>query len=127
MCCLLIYPIWRDQSKNERLTIKTKNCTSCQSLSVTPAASLPYAYASLPLALPSADAPLYCFDLMLCKNVDVSFKKVSKREQMQTITMYNLLIYINADYKKDDFSRLRLYCTPAGTHLLRQHTFAAFY
>ena len=29
--------------------------------------------------------------------------------------------------KKDNFSRLRLYCTPAGTHLLRQHTFAAYY
>ena len=47
---------------------------------------------------------------------------------MQTETLYNLLIYIDADYKKDDFSRLRLlYCTPAGTHLLRQHTFAAYY
>ena len=28
--------------------------------------------------------------------------------------------------KKDDFSRLHLYCTPAGTHLLREHTFAAY-
>ena len=46
---------------------------------------------------------------------------------MQTKTLYNLPIYINADYKKDDLSRLRLYCTPAGTHLLRQHTFAANY
>ena len=46
---------------------------------------------------------------------------------MQTKTLYNLLIYIDADYKKDDFSRLRLYCTPAGTHLLRQHTLAAYY
>ena len=46
---------------------------------------------------------------------------------MQTKTLYNLLIYIDADYKKDDFSRLGLYCTPAGTHLLRQHTFAAYY
>ena len=33
-----------------------------------------------------------------------------------------MLIYIDAEYKKDDFLRLRLYCTPAGTHLLRQHT-----
>ena len=82
----------------------------------------------LPLALPSADAPLYCFDLLLCKNFDFIFEKVSKREQMQTKTMYyNLLIYIIADYKKDNFSRLRLYCTPAGTHWLRQHTFAAYY
>ena len=54
-------------------------------------------------------------------------KKVSKREQMQTKTLYNPLIYIDANYRKDDFSRLRLYCTPAGTHLLRQHTVAAYY
>ena len=46
---------------------------------------------------------------------------------MQTKTLYNLLVYINADYKIDDFSRLRLYCTPAGTHLLPQRRFAAFY
>ena len=106
---------------------KKKNCTSCQLLSVTSAASLPYAYGSLPLALLSTDALLYCFDLMLCKNVDFIFEKVSKREQMQSKTLYNLRIYNNADYKKDDYSRLRLYCTPAGTHLLRQHTFAAYY
>ena len=55
------------------------------------------------------------------------FEKVSEREQMHTKTLYNLLIYIDADYQKDDFSRLRLYCTSAGTHLLRQHTFAAYY
>ena len=55
------------------------------------------------------------------------FEKVSEREQMHTKTLYNLLIYIDADYKKDDFLRLRLYYTPAGTHLLRQHTFAAYY
>ena len=29
--------------------------------------------------------------------------------------------------KKADFSRLHLYCTPAGTQLLRQHTCAAYY
>ena len=46
---------------------------------------------------------------------------------MQTKTLYNLLFYIIPDYKKGDFSRRRLYCTPAGTHLLRQHTFAAYY
>ena len=45
---------------------------------------------------------------------------------MQTKTLYNLLIYIDADYK-DDFSRLRLYCTLAGTQLLHQHMFAAYY
>ena len=46
---------------------------------------------------------------------------------MQTKTLYNLLIYFDADHKKDDFSRLHLYCTPAGSLLLRQHTFAAYY
>ena len=55
------------------------------------------------------------------------FEKVSKREQMHTKTLFNLLIYIDADFQEDDFSRLRLYCTPAGTHLLRQHPFAAYY
>ena len=99
--------------------MKTKNCTSCQSLSVTSAASRT-------LALPSADAPLYCFYLRLCKNVYFIFEQVSKREQMQRKTLYNLLVYINADYKWDIFSRVRLYCTPAGTHFLR-HTFAACY
>ena len=29
--------------------------------------------------------------------------------------------------KKDDFSRMHLDCTPASTHLLCQHTFAAYY
>ena len=46
---------------------------------------------------------------------------------MQTKTLYNLLIYIDEDYKKDDFSRLGLYRTPASTHLLRQHTLAVYY
>ena len=46
---------------------------------------------------------------------------------MQTKTLYNLHIYIDSHYKKDDFQRLGLYCTPAGTHLLRQHKFAAYY
>ena len=55
------------------------------------------------------------------------FEKVSKREQLHTKSLYNLLIYIDADYQKDDFSRLCLYCTPAVTRLLRQHTFAAYY
>ena len=55
------------------------------------------------------------------------FEKVIKREQMHTKTLFNLLNYIDADYQKDDFSRLRLYCRAADTHLLRQHTFAAYY
>ena len=46
---------------------------------------------------------------------------------MQTKPWYNLLIYTNADYKKDEFSCLHLYCTPEGTRFLRQHTFAAYY
>ena len=29
--------------------------------------------------------------------------------------------------KEPDFLRLRLYCTPAGTHLLCQHMFATYY
>ena len=39
---------------------------------------------------------------------------------MQTKTLYTLL-------KKEDFSRLSLYFTPAATHSLRQHTIAAYY
>ena len=34
---------------------------------------------------------------------------------MQTKALFILHIYIDADYKKDDFSCLRLFCTPAGT------------
>ena len=33
---------------------------------------LPYTYGSLPAA-----APLYCFDLMLCKKIVVNFKRVN--------------------------------------------------
>ena len=55
------------------------------------------------------------------------FEKVGKKEQMHTKSLYNLLLYIDEDYQNDDFSRLRLYCTHAGTHLLRQHTSAAYY
>ena len=43
---------------------------------------------------------------------------------MQTKALYILHIYNDADYKKHNFSRLRLYCTSAGTHLLSQHMFA---
>ena len=46
---------------------------------------------------------------------------------MQTKALYNMHIYINADDIKDAFSRLRLYYTPACTHLLCQHMFAAYY
>ena len=74
--------------------------------------------------------PLHIAGLRVDKSKTVIiyfFEKVSEREQMHTKTLYNLLIYIDADYQKDDFSRLRLYCTSARTHLLRQHTFAAYY
>ena len=46
---------------------------------------------------------------------------------MQTKALYNLHIYIASDYKKHDFLRLRLYCTPAGAHMLCQHMFATYY
>ena len=36
-------------------------------------------------------------------------------------------IYIDADYKKDDFLRLRLYCTRAGTHLPCQLMFTTYF
>ena len=43
---------------------------------------------------------------------------------MQAKTLQILHIYIDPHYKKDDFWRLRLYCTPVRAHLLRQHMFA---
>ena len=46
---------------------------------------------------------------------------------MQTKALYTLHIYIHADYKKDDFSSLRLFCTPAGAHFLCHHMFATNY
>ena len=46
---------------------------------------------------------------------------------MQTKTLYNLHIHIDAEDKKDAFSRLRLYCTPACIHLLRQDMFATYF
>ena len=46
---------------------------------------------------------------------------------MPAKTLCNLNIYIDAEYKKEDFSRLRLYRTPAVIHLLCQHTFATYY
>ena len=46
---------------------------------------------------------------------------------MLSKTLYILHVYINSDYKIHDISRLRLYCTPSGTHLLCEHTFATYY
>ena len=62
---------------------------------------------------------------MLCKNIDFNFEKDSWSVQMLSKTRYNLHIYIDADYKKHEFSRL--YCTRAGTHSLCQHTFATHF
>ena len=46
---------------------------------------------------------------------------------MQTKKLHNLHIYTDADYKINEFSRLRLYFTPASTHLLSPHMFATQY
>ena len=46
---------------------------------------------------------------------------------MLSITLYYLHIDIDSDYKQHDFSRLRLYCTPADSHLLCLHKFAKYY
>ena len=43
---------------------------------------------------------------------------------MQTKTSYKLHIYVDADYKKRKRLRKKI---PAGIHLQRQHTFAAYY
>ena len=64
---------------------------------------------------------------MLCKKILFWIKLVRENKCKQRKTLYNLHFYNSSDYKKDKFSGLRLYCTPAGTHLLRQHTFAAYY
>ena len=64
---------------------------------------------------------------MLLQKIDIDFEKVSRREHMQTKTLYNLLFYIDANSKKGDFSLLHMYCTPGRNHLLPQHTFAAYY
>ena len=44
---------------------------------------------------------------------------------MLSKTWYNLHIYIDADYKKHEFSRLN--CTRAGIHLLCKHRFATYF
>ena len=46
---------------------------------------------------------------------------------MKTVALYILHFYNDADYKKHDFSRLRMYCTSASPHLLCQHMFATYY
>ena len=68
-----------------------------------------------------------CFDLMLCKNVDFFSKKLVRENKCKQKLCITCLVTIMQTTKKVDFSHLLLYCTPAGTHLLRQHTFAAFY
>ena len=154
MLSLTIYPIWKDhkrkdqrqkkdQPQNEKLhELSIIFCYACCLPASLPAVRLrlpstahfrshslpPYRTPSAPfhLRFPSA-APLYCFDLMLCENIDLNSAKVSWRLQIISKTLYNLQVYIDADYKKQDFLRLRLYCTPAGTHLLCQHIFATYY
>ena len=37
---------------------------------------MPYVHTPYRLRLPSADAPLYCFDLMLCKKTEIKLKKL---------------------------------------------------
>ena len=44
--------------------------------------------------------PFYCFDLMLCKILDIIFKKFIKREQKQTNTWYTLLNKLMQTTKK---------------------------
>ena len=130
MCCLLQYTLYGKTTKGKtsdkrKTNHKTKNCTSCQSFCYAcclpaslPAVRLrlpstaafrshslaPYRTPSAPfhLRFPSA-APLYCFDLMLCENIDLSSAKVSWRLQIISKTLYNLQVYIDADYKKKTF------------------------
>ena len=64
---------------------------------------------------------------MLCRKFDSTSEKVSYGEEMQTKTLYNLHIHIDAEDKKDAFSRLRLYCTPACIQLLRQDMFPTYF
>ena len=59
MCCLLQYTLYgktiKGKTRDKRKTThKTKNCTSCQSLSVTPAVSLPPCLPPVRLRLPSS-------------------------------------------------------------------------
>ena len=104
MSCLLQYTLYgktiEGKTSHKRKAIhKTKNCTCCQSFSDTLADTV-----------------------MLCKNIDFIFEKFGKREQMQTKTLYNLLIYNNAEYKKDDFSyivRLQVLIGYVNTRLQR--------
>ena len=64
---------------------------------------------------------------MLWKILIFFSKKLVRENKCKQKNIYNLHIYIDAHYKKGNFSRPRLYYTPPGTHLLRQHTFAASY
>ena len=62
---------------------------------------------------------------MLRKIVDFFVEKISNREQMQTKTLFNLLINSDANYKKDNFSRyacivrLQVLICYVNTRLLR--------
>ena len=81
-----------------------QNCTSCQPLSVTPADTV-----------------------MLCKKTPLISEKLVgeyKCYQEHCITCTFTLMQTTEEH---EFSRLRLYFTPAGTQLLCLHVFATYY
>ena len=55
---------------------------------------------------------------MLCGKIGFSFEKVSSRDKMLTKRLYNLHIYIDADYEKDDFH--------ACVYFVRLHVFICY-
>ena len=60
----------------------------------------------------------YCFDLMLCEKIDSKFGKINWKSQILTKTLYNLHVYFNADYRRDNLWRLRSSFMPEGINLL---------
>ena len=66
---------------------------------------------------------------MLCKKTEFKLKKLDKRVQLLTKTMFNCTFNFMQFPKKMIFRKkmMRMYCTPARAHLLRQHTFATYY
>ena len=101
MCCLLQDTLYGNTIKKPAIKEKTnhqrKNRTSCQSLSVT-----------------SADTVLtQCYVKILI---------LSSRKKLESTIVYINIVStvrkVHADYEKDDFSSLRLFCTTAITHLL---------
>ena len=62
------------------------------------------------LSITFCDACRYCFDLMLCENIDFNFEKLSWRVQMLSKTWYHLHIYIDAHYKNMTFMPILYVC-----------------